>query len=347
MLPLLGDIFGACICGFCLYFYGRKKNLIYTTLLFLVPQLVFVSDLHPIIDFTGIVALYFANRFLIVTLSVYVAEVVEPRFRAPFFGVYFVGMAFGHMAGNFLPSTSKLPIVGCFSLTITALVLAFLSPESPYYMALKRRREEAEDLFDMLRVGTGNLNESSALFNKAEADRRVRRQGIISQVYRRTFIVPVSIVFFMLLANNDMCYIVQPVLNELLAEVGTPAADANTGGSRFTLVFVLRNVLPVAGSAAFLGLTLKFGRRIMFIVSIGLSLLIFPLLHLCKSMSSVPKVIYTMCYLFGYLGAKQMTRIVSSEVGKLRQIRNTFIISEVRYFIFLPSGGNTGAHTRV
>ena len=179
---MVGDLFGACICGFCLYFYGRKKNLIYTTLLFLVPQLVFVSDLHPIIDFTGIVALYFANRFLIVTLSVYVAEVAEPRWRAPFFGIYFIGMALGHMAGNFLPSTSKVPIVGCFSLTITALVLAFLSPESPYYMALKRRRVEAEDLFDMLRVGAGDVNESNILFNKADSDRRIRCNGIIPQV---------------------------------------------------------------------------------------------------------------------------------------------------------------------
>lgn len=314
----MGDIFGAGICGFCLYFFGRKKNLIYTTLLFLVPQLVFVADLHPLIDFTGIVALYFANRFLIVTLSVYVAEVVEPRFRAPFLGIYFVGMTFGHMAGNFLPSTSKVPIVGCFSLTITALVLAFLSPESPYYMALKRRREEAEDLFDMLRVGTGNLNESNALFNKADADRRIRCRGIISQVYQRTFIVPISIIFFMLLANNDMCYIIQPVLDELMDEQGTKSMEEEEpapGTSKFNAIFLLHNIFPVAGSAAFLALTLKFGRRIMFVASIGLSLLIFPMLHLSKAMGDVPKVIYTMCFLFAYMGSKQMTRIVSSEVG--------------------------------
>lgn len=313
----MGDIFGACICGFLLYWYGRKKNLIYTTLLFLVPQLVFVSDLHPMIDFSGIVALYFANRFLIVTLSVYVSEVVEPRFRAPFFGVYFIGLTLGHMAGNFLPSTSKLPIVGCFSLTITALVLAFLSPESPYFMTLKRRREEAEDLFDMLRVGASDLDESNALFNKADSDRQVRRQGIISQVYNRNFIVPVSIVFFMLLANNDMCYIIQPVLDELMAEVGTTSMEEEEpvpGSKDFNTVFLMHNILPVLGSMAFLGLTLHFGRRLMFVTSIGLSLLIFPLLHLSKRMGDIPKLIYTLCFLFTYLGSKQMTRIVSSEV---------------------------------
>lgn len=314
-MPIAGDLGGVLASLFTLYYLGRKKSLIISAVLFLAPLLIFMLDIDPYTDYVGVIIVHFAVRYQYVTLSVYVAEMADPSSRAFFLGQYFFTFAGGLAVVSYFPVASKFIFILTFVLGVGSLVLAIRSPETPYWLALTDQREDAEDVFNWLRGGTADIAESFLMFNRAEEESIVKMEGIVSTVGRSNFLLPLTLIFMIFLADDSIC--------NLLGKITVDYVNFYQYDDTFyyepylgtvTLALIFRSMFPLIGCAIFLGFTFIFGRRVLYFGSEVLSLSLFSSYALAPVDMTVPYMSTYSCLICTYVGGKQIPAILAPEV---------------------------------
>lgn len=309
---------GMCAATVAAYMYGRKKVITVVIILYLVPLLISATDLGPFVDYLGSLTDQLGQHMIPIMYSIYTAEVVDANLRAFFFGLYFPATRIGAIISQLLPLPSKLAILCGLILIITALVLSVLAPETPYWLALVGRREEAERVVEWLKTGTGPATpaESTYVFERAEMDAERKYTEIVPIVLSRRFYIPVVLYLFAVLGSFDLC--------ALYNAAGFRHADAlgmdynfiyRKVAAEYTVINFMRDVYFFVGCGLYQFLCLKVSRRRLFLVSMLLTLAFF-WTNLASHLGVAPfMVLMHACEIFMHMGVVQINVMYPPEVS--------------------------------
>lgn len=240
---------------------GRKSSV----LLVAVPQLiswilvgvaktVWVFYLARLVAGIGDAALF-------ATIPIYVCEIAEPRVRGTWGNIVaisiYVGIFLINVIGAYYDIVTTAIICGCFPV-LHVLLFCFM-PESPYYLLMKNKEEEARDALRILRWRIDVDEELVSL--KTDVARQVSETGTMKELFT--------------IVSNRKALIMCLLIRVAQQFSGLPAYEVHTqymfeeaGGdiSEKTSAIILSGVLALSvGLSAFI--VEKFGRKPLTIFS--------------------------------------------------------------------------------
>ncbi|KAJ3651077.1 hypothetical protein Zmor_017138 [Zophobas morio] len=259
----LGAFFGSFIGNFILDKIGRRL----CTILIAVPQI--ISFLAIILSYQ-IMELLYVGRFIgglaegmvNTIIIIYVGEIAEPSIRG-ILGVmtgiaWYFGILFANIVGSYLSIRTTAGIFIAFP--VLFVVLFWRMPESPYYLLMKKKDEEAERVLKFL-LRKSNVNDDLTKL-QVDVDRQMSETGTFKDIFtiesnRRAFFVTVGARFFQLTTGvAAMNFYIQILLKE-----ATQSIAPHVGASIVLLIQLVMTVLNVF-------VVDRWGRKPLFLVSI-------------------------------------------------------------------------------
>ncbi|XP_063926776.1 facilitated trehalose transporter Tret1-2 homolog [Zophobas morio] len=229
----LGAFFGSFIGNFILDKIGRRI----CTILIAVPQI--VSFLAIILSYQ-IMELLYVGRFIgglaegmvNTVIIIYVAEIAQPSIRG-ILGVmtgvaWYFGTLFANIIGSYLSIRTTAGI--CIAFPVLFIVLFWRMPESPYYLLMKKKDEDAERILKFL-LRKPDVNEELIRL-QADVVRQMSETGTFRDIFtidsnRRAFYVTVGARFFQLTTGvAAMNFYIQILLKEATQSIA-PHVDAS------------------------------------------------------------------------------------------------------------------------
>ncbi|KAF2895720.1 hypothetical protein ILUMI_10455 [Ignelater luminosus] len=183
MIAPLGYLVGSPLSGFLLDKIGRKSTMLLLAIPEIIPWILIetstcVEMLYIARFITGI-----ADGALFTTLPIYIGEVVEPKIR----GILGTAQSFAIITGILLINAygSYLPIrmTAYISLSVPLLFLVTFiwMPDSPYYLLMKGKIEEARASLSMLRRVNNVEKELSKI--KTDVQRQISEPGRYKDIF--------------------------------------------------------------------------------------------------------------------------------------------------------------------
>lgn len=241
--------------------------------------------------------------------------------------------AFSYQLPAFLTSLLSLPswihTSILFDIVLNAIALALVSraPETPYYLAMVDRRDEAEQVMSELWTGTADA-EVAALLDKADQYAVEYQEGIFPILTSGSFAVPLLICLFLAFANFKICILFYtPTLNAAQSYGYEPWKFVK---SEFWFGIQLRQFLleifHILGSFFYVLLCLVLERRTIFIFS-TLSSLCFYFVWVLTPLGESALVVMYMCDGFQRMGLTQVSQTVPAEVNTHNAFGNVHIFT--------------------
>ncbi|XP_063926335.1 facilitated trehalose transporter Tret1-2 homolog [Zophobas morio] len=243
----LGAFFGSFIGNFILDKIGRRL----CTILIAVPQI--ISFYFPSVS-KGIMELLYVGRFvgglaegMVNTIIViYLAEIAEPSVRG-ILGIMtaiasYSSILFANVVGSYLTIRTTASIFIAFP--VLFIVLFWRMPESPYYLLMKKKDEEAEHVLKFL-LRKSNVHDDLTKL-KLDVNRQMSETGTFKDIFtidsnRRAFIITVGARFFQLTTGvAAMNFYIQILLKD-----ATQSIEPHVGASIVLLIQLGVTVLNV------------------------------------------------------------------------------------------------------
>lgn len=327
--PYVMAIGGICAATVATYVYGRKKVITVVIILYLVPLLISASDLGPFIDYLGSLTNQFGQNMIPIMYSIYTTEVVDAKLRAFFFGLYFPATRIGTIISQLLPLPSKLAILCGLILIITALVLSVLAPETPYWLALVGRREEAQRVVEWLKDGPASAAESTYVFERAEYDAERKYTELVPIIRSRRFYIPIVLYLFAVLGSYNMCALFNAAGFRHANALGMDYSFIyRRVAADYTVIHFIRDVYFFLGCGLYQFLCLKMSRRRLFLLSMVLCLAFF-WTNLAAMLGVAPfMVILHACEIFLHMGDAQINVMYPPEVSRNLLHENAFVLGD-------------------
>jgi sugar porter (SP) family MFS transporter len=147
-----GTMMGAIVGGILSDRLGRRATLLWSAVIFIVGSI--LAPLSPTVGILIVARslLGFAIGFTSVTAPVYVSELSPPQSRGTLIGLYQFALTFGIVFANlvgywFAPEESWRLMFAIGTLPAAAfLMLVFTVPESPRWLVINKREEEAQQV---------------------------------------------------------------------------------------------------------------------------------------------------------------------------------------------------------
>ncbi len=180
--------------------YGRKPTLIYSNVPWIIGWILLSSANNFWIILLGTVFVGFSSGFNNNAVLVYTIEITEPKLRgffASFLNVLFsTGIFVGHFLGITFSWRTALGLYAIFP--AIALISGFFLPESPNWLIIKGRVEEASTIFTSLRgIGPASQQEYDILLEKRSKNAQKHDRGIIKNIFSEKFVRPCVIMTVM------------------------------------------------------------------------------------------------------------------------------------------------------
>ncbi|ENN72263.1 hypothetical protein HUJ04_008746 [Dendroctonus ponderosae] len=160
VMPLLGAIVGALTAANIVDYFGRKKTIIFTAVPFFLAWIM--------VAFAKTVMYLYLARFIAgvadgVTFTVvpmYIGEIAEPRIRGLLGSSCSVSWILGFLLINLIGSYLSISTTALVSssLCVIAFVTFLWMPESPYYLLMRNKPEQAKESLRRFR-GNADLDE--------------------------------------------------------------------------------------------------------------------------------------------------------------------------------------------
>jgi facilitated trehalose transporter len=193
--------FGCLLGGILMEKLGRKVTQVLTTIPCLVgwTLIALSSDISTIL--TGRFLTGLCGGFLGPSTGVYISETSEPRYRGFLLAAISLFLAIGlllvHVLGIFL-DWKTTALVSCI-FPIVSLSLLILVPESPSWLAKKKRTEEAQLAFYWCRGETDEAKkEAAAMMSRQEQS----VDTSFGQLFKSEFLKPLVVIVVFIVSNQ-------------------------------------------------------------------------------------------------------------------------------------------------
>lgn len=326
---MVGDAPGIILAVPLLYFLGRRYALITSQLFFMVTMLVkeYFHEQQTALkyhlrlpeQFLCIIVLHGCVRTYIMVTIVYVVEVAQPSHRGPLLAAFFPFFLIGIYWGRFSLGKSHTMLYALIAQT-GSFLLTLVAPESPYWQARKGNNDGAYATFRHLRAGDDDADELAALLESASPDAEHPPLLVM-------FGSALAKMVFLYMGTDSVCHIFMSYLTSPLYFFrydNTFEHETDNVASPRTM-----HMYPIFGSLAFLLVCPFLGRRILYLISILVTLLIFYVRqkHITFDMETARMRSAEFCYFASHMGAKQVVLLLSGEVRfflpTLFYVRNT------------------------
>lgn len=202
---VISMVLGVSFCSFSMRFYGRRISQIISNIPWLVgwPCLTFASNTTILL--LGCCFVGLAGGFSGCSMTVYTAEITDPKLRGPVAICVSVGVALGILASHLLGILFHWRVAHAISicLPITSLFLALLAPETPNWLILNDRLQEASEIFFRLRGKSKEAElEFNILYSKQEENIKWNNEGICRNIFSRKFFKPFFVLSLMFLVQQ-------------------------------------------------------------------------------------------------------------------------------------------------
>lgn len=312
----MADLVGIFTSAILINYVGRKKSLVLTNLIFLVSVVIFIADPNVKVDFAGLVIYYVGRRFLFVSADVFVAEMAEPKYRGLIIGIQFFGYDCGYGVVASLPEKSQFPLIVALLIIIPSLVLSLLATETPYWLALQGQPAEAEEIYRSLRGSNADEAEFEEMVAAAEVDADRKTLGLGPNIFSWEFFTPWAVVIFMMLGFFNTCFLNDELSYVHVAEGRYGFLQKEQFYTNEWLKLVIRCVTLSVGEAVFCLLVLKVRRRLLYLLTIFLHIIMLTNTYVAGySESSSFFYMNALCPLFSELGGHTVTRLLPVEVS--------------------------------
>lgn len=270
-IMLIGSTTGLPFTTFAIDRIGRKHCMLISALL--------ATCCWIVLAFANMIELILAARFFLgtagviafVTTTIYVAEISEKQIRGFLCNVLTIMMLLGMLLIYSIAPYASVFVTSFIAAGLLVVQLATFSfmPESPYYLLMRNRKEQARSSLEWLRNGGGVDEEMDEIVGAVERQQaeRGKPQDLFLIDSNRKGIVLVAILNasvhfsgFTALSMN---------LHSIISEAKSTLLDDNVVAIIFAVLMLLANILSSS-------LIDKYGRKVLLVVSsflTGLSLI--------------------------------------------------------------------------
>ncbi|XP_023310089.1 facilitated trehalose transporter Tret1-like [Anoplophora glabripennis] len=159
VMPLLGGILGALIVGVTVDILGRKKTIILTTFPFFAGWIMVAFCKSAVLLYMARFLAGVADGWAFTAVPMYIGEIADPRIRGLLGSGVSVTWIFGILLINVIGSYLSVTVTALVSslLPVLTLVTFIWMPESPYYLLMRGKTNEAKKSLQILR-GLGDVD---------------------------------------------------------------------------------------------------------------------------------------------------------------------------------------------
>lgn len=156
----VGTIIGVLLTATWGKYYGRKPAIWVASLISFVAAALQIGSEHVAALYVGRILIGVSNGFFITFANVYTAEVSPAHLRGSivsFFGIWVsIGSILGAIANNFAKNIKnkhayQIPLASLYAIPFCLSILVFFLPESPRWLLVQNRPEEARKSLEILR----------------------------------------------------------------------------------------------------------------------------------------------------------------------------------------------------
>lgn len=167
---------------------GRKKMLIFISIPQVVAYVLIIVAEDYLTFYISRIASGIADAVLFCAVPMYMGEVAVPSVRGSWGNLFAVSINLGQFFVNVVGAYCDIRTTAgiCCCVPIICFLLSLIIPESPYYLIMKGREEEARDSLRILRWSDNIDEEFETLTND------VHRQISESGTYKDLFMIPTN-----------------------------------------------------------------------------------------------------------------------------------------------------------
>ncbi|KAK5647717.1 hypothetical protein RI129_002609 [Pyrocoelia pectoralis] len=153
MVSPIAMCIGSPIGGILIDRIGRKNTLLMLAISQIVSWICVGASSKVYLLFVGRIIAGISDGVLVSSLPVYVCEILQPRIRGYFGSLSTFGICLGSLLINIYGSFTSVRLAAYISIIFPSLfVIAFIAlPESPYYLIMKDRVDDARKSLEKLR----------------------------------------------------------------------------------------------------------------------------------------------------------------------------------------------------
>lgn len=287
--------FGCILGSYVMDRNGRKIAQILGAVFCLVGWIIIYFSTNVLLLLIGRFCKGISNGVLAPPTTVYVGEVIEPRYRGFFLAALMFALSMGiflcHLLGTFLTwQTTALinaiiPVIG--------IILLLFAPESPSWLTKRGKLEKAEDKFLWCRGHSAKAREEVAAMLKRQVDEGTK--GNFNELLEPRFLKPLAIIVVFLIATQNTGV-------NAIAFYSVAIIQDTTGGSfnEYTAMLAVDGLRMVASLIACV-LLRRMGRRPLALISgIGCSISLISLAVFTYTLPSfsVISILFLMSFVF-------------------------------------------------
>lgn len=316
---LCGSLAGLPLTIYSVDKYGRKKSLLFASVVILIGWMLIAFGNHMGYLFAGRFLCGMAGDMAFVACPMYMAEISDPKIRGLLSGIIYIMVHIGtlivYCIGPFTPFYVA-PLIGS-TMVIMELAVFYFMPESPYFLLSvdkERKAREALAFFKPYSNIDDEVNEISTMLEKQKQDKG-RIQDLILVKSNRKAITIMAV----LNTGQHLCAytVILMNLHIILESAGSIFIESSHAAIIFASIMLV--------SAAYSSLRVdKYGRRILLMISSivsGLCLLAIAVYFHLKatgvdvtSVSFIPIVSVMVYACFFKLGVGIVPIIVTAEI---------------------------------
>ncbi|KAF2904713.1 hypothetical protein ILUMI_01466 [Ignelater luminosus] len=183
MMAPLGYLIGSPLTGFLLDRIGRKYTLLLLAIPEILPCILIATCNNVTILNVARLMMGIADGALFTSLPIYMAEVSEPKVRGIIGTIHSFGIVVGVLLINIYGSYVPIRTAACISLLMPLLFLITFPwmPESPYYLVMRNRLEDARYSLRRLRRMKNVEDELTKI--RADIERQVSEPGTLRDIF--------------------------------------------------------------------------------------------------------------------------------------------------------------------
>lgn len=293
-----------------MYYAGRKKVVILTNLCFFILLLLLDTQFSPKIEYATVLFWMAARLLMYISTLVFVAELVHPKWRALFISTSYISECIGSLVSYYLPSENRVRWTISLLVATAALILSLRAPETPYWLAIKGRQEEAQQNFEEIRGEEEDEAERDEMLEAAEVDSTKRSRGLLRNVFSKEFFTPFLVIGFTILATSFMC-----AFNVSLSATLLKIYEENIKIDARLNNFLVEEVSSMVSAIVFCLLSTVLRRRILYVLSITLHVISLMTNILAIYGNSVFAYLSLFCSAIEQLGSQPIRVLLFTEVS--------------------------------